>query len=98
METRTKDKNSEAILKLYKNCRELLLFQMEHFRFDLQNEFRAENPTEKKVLNEIDETMKSISVDIFLLSEFLTDVQNAESEEELFNALKCYNTPVFNKN
>ena len=98
METRIKDKNIIALLNLQKNCRELLLLQMEHFRFDLQNDFRPVNEIEKKVLNEIDETMKSITVDIFLLSGFLTDVQNCESEEELFNALKCYNTPVFNKN
>jgi len=82
--------NSAAITNLYENCRELLLYQMEHYRSDFQNDYKCKSPAEKGILNEIDESIKTITADIFLLSEFLSNILYAENEEELFIALKSY--------
>ena len=81
---------SIAISNLYENCRELLLYQMEHYRGDYQNDYKCKSHTEKEILKEIDETIKTLTADIFLLSEFLSNILSAENEEELLFALKSY--------
>jgi hypothetical protein len=63
---------------------------MEHYRSDFQNDYKCKSPADREILNEIDESIKTITADIFLLSEFLSNILSAENVEELLVALKSY--------
>jgi hypothetical protein len=76
-----------AIEKTYDKCR-YLLFQIEDYRTDFRNEFRAKNNIDQDICSEVEEEIRTITADIYTLSELLFNILNEETEENLIQIIR----------
>jgi hypothetical protein len=76
-----------AIEKIYDKCR-YLLFQLEDYRIVFRNEFSTRDNISKDIHSEIEEELKTITADIYTLSELLFNIQNSETEEDIMQIIR----------
>jgi threonyl-tRNA synthetase len=86
-----------AIEKTYDQCR-YLLFRLEDYRNGFRNEFATKDNISKDIHSEIEEEIKTIVADVYILSELLFNIQNAETEEDIIQIIRDRENNKDNKN